>query len=1000
MTQPTGYSNFVYGKLVDRNSGYCIVARTADLVDEDQLLDIAEKTHYFWNQPPDGAKPKGVGVFQVNDQIVFAQFSRALNDQEQEVASGGSRFYQHRYVFIPRQSLDALHHQTPFILSWLNQQRISIFKEFDCNLQPLSIPPIDSSTVDLTSVANKVQRLWSETNDEGEPLLLSALAALINRQRLILARDPEASIVPEVFLESLISLLPASCRSQIAIAVGSIEEEDCTWAQLIIKNRLPGRQSLTSDSHPLIWLDLAQKTFVGDCQSNVFQHPYVDDTLLPLKSTPEAIERRLQNLDQACDTNFNLESLSQPEFIVQFIPELPEERQTELWKKYIARITPERWQVIISAISDPQALASLWIALHQRNPHEKSLIALLVLVWEKLSPQAQVKFFESHLESNLELTETLLLNGLLEPLEHESSEIRAMLKQLCQALIAKKAKQNIDSALHLVEQLTDLSALQESGEAFKLMDTIFSEQIAPDALEKIFITKIFPLVPTFHPSQWQESSLRRRLTTSASKIAAIVDRLDQLIQRQPEALKQIVYIADRLGMNPSLQDPIISCFLESWGLPFESTKPFLKLLIERSLAGSKFTQQQFSASFRWFKAQEPQLVQALDRLEQHPDEWNNWTRLAALMCDTTQTEICFLEQVVESQMKSMDQPRGQSFLLELLQKWLSINDQTYPSKVGLLSRTIWADLQPDLLSRLLARQPHVEVLAHAFLQVGRQDLIQGDLIHSLTHYWLEHQKAEPSLVTLISRSNILQQLSGSDRLKLQHAAWQLELNLRLPVSSLSLIEKQQLYRDAIAVIELPCRFETAQQLLRDCHAWGLEINEKKRIATKLAALCTLPAQVRQVMETCVDIGCDPRSQQEILSQAKPEACTTDLVLLHLPSPQNINLERDRSLLQLLLKTQPQSDAEKISFKNFFTQFFINWILDNRTPNDLQELKVQSANSQLYEDAFAEACQQLTHDPSFISPLQRLLLDYARRTPLVHERQSIHHSLSNIFDTIL
>ena len=67
---------------------------------------------------------------------------------------------------------------------------------------------------------------------------------MINGYRLLLSIDGDVS--PDDFLESILLLLPAGLRSKISIAVGTLDEYYCDWAQLLIKtnnsiaeNRLP-----------------------------------------------------------------------------------------------------------------------------------------------------------------------------------------------------------------------------------------------------------------------------------------------------------------------------------------------------------------------------------------------------------------------------------------------------------------------------------------------------------------------------------------------------------------------------------------------------------------------------------------------------------------------------------------------------------------------------------------------------------------------------------------
>ena len=965
MNQTVGYSQFIYGKLVDRNSGYGLIARTADLTNENQLIDMVERTHNFWSQPPSGNKSKGVGVFCEADRIIFAQFSRALNERDEEVASGGSPFYQHRYIFIPPQSLDLSHHQTPLILSWLIRQRIPLFREFNNDLSPFQLPSLESPVSASPEQSSKIQYWWNETNSEGESLLLSALAILINRHRLLLARDPDTKIIPEVFLESVLLLLPAVCRSQVAIAVGSLEEDYCTWAQLIVRNGLPGRRSLDDGSKALIWLDLANRRFEGEFQPQVLKHPYVDDTLLPLAKTVDRIDYRIRQLNQISDQNLSLETLDQPEFIVNFIPELSADKQTEVWKKYIPRISSELWNSLTVKIESQPSLMSLWSALEYlsiSDPTQK-LTAPLLLVWRKLDSSEQIKLLENNLRSEIAIAEELLLSGFLELSEHQSTEVAEELRSLCQFVVVNKANRRVDAALELVDSFTKASIFQDPDESFKLLDAIFSRQIEPKVLFGINVLKRFSCI---QPSQWTGSHLSQAIKAVSTNRASY---LEQLIQRQPNTLNYLADLLEELEIAPLNQDQIFRSFLEAWALSFAPTKYFLKSLLEKSIKDSKFTPDHFPESYDWFAKQNPglELNQVFYNLKRCPDDWENWVQTARLVCETPVTEIKFLDQTI-----------GQRFIVELLQQWLLHNSSGCQAKVNWLSPTTWAALQPESVRRILALQHQsAGTLIQALVLSGRYDLIQGDLIHYLAQDWIAHREVSPSLVTVLSSPILVQHLSIKDRLALQRASWQAKVNLGLSKPLSSHEDKQQLYDTAIESINRTIKFEDGLTLLRDCHSWGLDMKYKKRIAIELIKRCEQATQVRQLLEVCFDIDFDLFVRQEVLCQARPESCEIGLILSYLGDRQDIDLARDKALLRLLLTIPVQTDSEREDFKNFSTQLFMTQIANHHSPADLQWWRAQSIDQKLYEETFTKAIEQLVPTLDSLSSLPQLC-QYAQK----------------------
>jgi len=944
MNQPTGYSQFIYGKFIDRNSGYGLVARTADLIDEDELEDKVEKTHSFWNQAPSG-RSKGVGVFREGENVVFAQFARALDEQGTEVASGGSPFYQHRYIFIPAHVLDSLHHHTPLIFASLSQQRIPLFSgsELHRNLPPFQLPPCDDSLP-----GSEIPLLWHQTDAEEIPLLLSALALLLNHRRLLLTRErgTEMKIIPEIFLENVLALLPAACRSQIGVAIGTIEEEYCPWAQLMVKHSSPDWKLLDNPVSNLVWLDLINKKFEGMFSPQDLKHPYVEDTLLPL-DTQEAIARRLNRLDQMTDPALSLETLTQSEWLVGFISELPPAKQIEQWQKYIPGIRSERWEALLSTLEN-QPLLNLWKALEALTPanQPQTFVPQLLLVWKKLLLTEQVKLLDDYLKVESLIPEQLLNAGLLNLPHYQSIEVAAKLRSLCQRVVANRAKQNLDLALALVDFYDCEAIFNEGDAAFQLLDAAFLEPRTEDLLNANVIRRL----PTIHFNQWVNSNLSRAVKSYASKKFSVLERL---IRQQPNALNDLMNLLAEKQLSLPEQDQIIRQFLEVWALPIASVRSFLKRLLEKSINSFKLTTGNFPEVYSWFTKQDADLEQTLETLEHHPDPdvWQSWLKIAKFVCETPEAEIKFLDQAV-----------GQRFGAELLQQWLLYNLPDDP-KVEQLSPETWASLTPELIHHTLVRQPQTaSALIQAFAFSHRPDLIQGDPIHYLTQDWIAHQSASPYLLKLISSPSIESKLSQPDRQMLQRASWKIGANLKWVKLPFSSDEKRLLHNMAIDIIQEAISIEHGLTILRDCSGWGLDTEQQNVIATKLMKRCEQPNQVRQLMEVCDDLGFDSDSKQIVLHHVKPGSCEIDLVLPYLRERQTIDLVRDRELLLLLLKAPTAQETDRKEFRAFTSRLFQNQIV--QSVSDLQWWRDQANDQQLYEDAFRAAIEQRVADSDF------------------------------------
>lgn len=341
MNSASVYSHFIHGKFVTKiDSGYGLVARSTNLTDEEYLKKIA-KTYRFWGSRPPEKNVKAVGIFleEENQNIVLVKVETAVDESKQEVTSGNRGFNQLHYIFIPIDSVTKkLQGRTFQLLSWINDQPILLFSEFKADLPSPTIPPLNERlTTELNQQeVDKIKRYLGDINTEGQQLLLLALAALNKNKRLLLTGENGVN-----FVESLLLLLPASVRSKVSIAGGTLDEEYCNWAKVLIKANNPSGGQLVDN---LIRLNYGSKKFEGQFDRNTtFKSDYV--TLLQsILNVPDRdiIPKLLKQLNSIDDNNLTLKDPAPVNIIVRLIKELPQVFQ-QVWKSFLSTTKPNEF---------------------------------------------------------------------------------------------------------------------------------------------------------------------------------------------------------------------------------------------------------------------------------------------------------------------------------------------------------------------------------------------------------------------------------------------------------------------------------------------------------------------------------------------------------------------------------------------------------------------------------------------------------------------------------
>ncbi|RCJ32592.1 hypothetical protein A6769_27335 [Nostoc punctiforme NIES-2108] len=760
MNEILRYNQFIYGKFAgNEDSGYCLVARTADLTNQEQLVTMVEKTHRFWKgQPPVRDNIKAAGIFLQDNNLVLVQASSSINANGHEVISGYRDFIQHRYVFIPIDSLAVLQSRTYKLLYWILNQIIPIQYEFNPNLAPLQIPLLEEqvSTEFRDKEVTKIQQYLSD-RDTKIPWLLEAEDALIDCQRLLLTVDD--TIKPEDFLEIILLLLPAVCHSQVSVAVGTLDEQQCNWAQVLIKfnNYLESR--LPDD---LIWLNRATKKNEGWFNQNQFKSHYLS-LINSIVDTPIKISQLLEQLGEINSNRITLQNLTDPRVIAHLIPLLPDEQQDAERHRYLSKLSTEEWQTIIPIITDndQQGLAFALRELSHTARDLQQCLPLIFDIWKRLSNEKQVCFLQT-LKDNFPLAEILLNDGLTQQSAYQTEEVVQELIELSMLLVSHKSHQNqIQQAWEFAKNfLTNNEIFNTNTKRFNLLNAAFPDEIPANAevlQDPDYPQIIIELIPAL-PDDVQDNMWRKYLSAlDQNKWQTVIPKIN--IQGGLVVAWQKLEISTI--QQPNQYTPLM---LEVWKRLslVEKTQHLQQLqqnvklgeiLLEYGLLEPSYLEGSDTAVMRELITLSKSVV-ALKSQDDWNSAWQFATHLAKKPIFQDKAEcFCLLDTVLKSEIPIQN-------LYDFF-KYKFANLLTHVESIKIQESNLYRQLltknaeAAELLNILLAkRNGAINVLPQLSNLVGMSNLQQDDLYYQFLTNWLpSYEEARNLLVALIKLDN-------------------------------------------------------------------------------------------------------------------------------------------------------------------------------------------------------------------------------------------------------
>ncbi len=822
----SGYSQFIYGKFYNHNSGYCLVACTPDLEKyQEQLRNIAEKEFRFWGaKPPEGNK-KAVGIFQLKNEIgtFLPQDSLVLTQTEEaSQASGGSPYTQQRYIFVPKKDVI----NEPILLTKLWNIRIPIFPNiFEPNLEYFKPESLERpKTKDLKD--EKLQEIISclEDKKDGEQsLILSALSALLKKQKLILTIDGEQTIIPQKFVENILLMLPASCPNLLAVAMGSIDETRCVWADLIMKiHGFPNYQKLPKD---IIWLNRKIKKFLPQVSSDILEHPYVQDFLINIDKNPDSIRRMLEHLQTLTDDEFTLDSLSKADTLAHIIPGLTTgEKQVKIWHKYIPKIS--NIKTLLEKNIDKESLYCLWEALEKLGAgHEDAMLVFIEKLKEEKLDDLLIEILKTRLISNLDLAEKLILQ-LFELLNIENSDISDSLKQLCQKIVEHQSNTQqfqiaSDFAFKLIEQQKIYSSYDER---LTILDAIlFRENVPKNVLKNWFSNLAYLLASVESETIYESNFYKKHL---GKDFPQVQNRLQLLLNNRRDNLVYLLHIADEMEMNTQDADKMFVYFLKTClGIINEKIFQFLFLLIPKSIDIHNKSQKiylqtdRYPETFSWFKTNyKEQINNKLNQLEQSQTHWNDWYDLASIFYTDECKRVTYLDKNIQL---------FPHFPVEMLTAWMSLIETQRETKTNFINSNSYSNLNEETITNFINReQKHMVNLSFILAEYKKLKLISGTLLTSLCQSWLDKKNIPPTESdlwnALVSAND--KSFKSNDNLQLIRVSWYLKQQTVISLNQVNLddVDKKTVYDDAFKIIKDCKHWEKGQNIIDDCYALKLD----------------------------------------------------------------------------------------------------------------------------------------------------------------------------------
>jgi hypothetical protein len=448
------YPQLIYGKLVDsRDFGYKKVAWNSEHSSSENIPP------YKFFKGELSTEFVSIGLAWDEQQPILIQSSSTSQ------ISGTRSFMQTRYVFLSPESFQKIKGKTYHLLNYLYGEEIPTFQQINNCLEPLSIPLLSSEDLP-NSPQDEIEII--KKNTDNYYLVLTGLDKLISGKRIVLSVEHDIynnNIEPTDFLAILFLMLPVAIRSHLSIAFGTVDEEFCKWAKIILTY---------SSIKPQLSDDLIRIRRKSNPSTSGFNKSepspehytseYVNFIQDILKNT-EQIPAFLEKINEIADENISLNNLDSPQAILPIIKFLPEQQQESRLTTYLSTITDDQWTNAIQSLKDnPQRLFLVGQELINREKLEN--LQFFLEVWKLISKPINEAINElikllKLLKPDSDFTRSLIQQGLL---NNHPITIKNDLTDFCLKVITQLSLKSQSEAYKLAEYITTIPDFQLNGE--------------------------------------------------------------------------------------------------------------------------------------------------------------------------------------------------------------------------------------------------------------------------------------------------------------------------------------------------------------------------------------------------------------------------------------------------------------------------------------------------------------------------------------------------------
>ncbi len=822
-------SQFIYGKLAGDSHEYNLIAWTRDLDDyRNQLLDLVEVSYHFWgshvpqgNRKAVGICPNNTGILS-NKENILIQVSPA-DERGNPITSGGRVFNQYRFIFIEQASIAQFNNCKGLLLGNLLQETIPYFYEPPSNDE--SWAKINSKIFHLeTQITYKEQE---QAFLSQKILLTQALSVILNSKRLLITHD-EASIHPIKLLDCLLCCVPASYRRKLSIAIGSVDENECTWANLIVKTNGIPEGSLPPD---LVWIDRSRGKLYPNQENNIENKFVTNFIAVPTERKWVQASTLLEHLDTLDDESFdpNHPSLS---FILQYPvnSQYYEQQKTLLLREFLPGIREQVYSFLVNDIDSLEntnvdgILSSLWQVFREDD-------SLRILILEKILKLQPSRFLEIvDNDSFVQYVPSFLRSDFLNCLNY--SNYPDAIESVKQASIkAVEQQEGFEAKLRLVSLCKQYKNVFTEEECFNLSLSTLTKETLFENFKALFREHIIHYLPSLEVTYFEESFLYSYLKTQSTSLA---DHLYFLLRLKNEGgLQNLSLITSDLKIKHSEIEDIYMIFIKAWQPSFQQGLPIILSCLEKGIEDNLVFQVSGCLKiYEHFEARKNGLLLALNKVASQPKSWQSWQDLISVLDNSNNTSTIIL----------FDKILGRYFCSEMLKLWLNlftVSSSTSDLEREFLAGNTWKTLNSDTIKKAQLSSSSLcdQYIPKLFVWASQEkpDLINDVLLDYLEKIWIDQNSIDGEAWNILTNNSMLNYFDNQYWLKLFFIKLSIKSHLFLPLPKMPLSDSEErlIYSHASKIVSQLNNSDDIDRTLQDCNGFGLR---------PLAILCYAPPE--------------------------------------------------------------------------------------------------------------------------------------------------------------